>query len=768
MARHLPIHRLLLLLLPQPAGAGEVHEIVLQAKTATACHMAFGNYFWIPRSGLETLGIDASAGVCGGGKKPCGSLAIGVGANRVNRSLSQINPHDGHDACQLCGCDLAYIQFSKGQPRLPADFHPGAKVKMSWSAAPGPPPSPQPPPPPPGPHPPPHPPPGPAPPPWHPDRKLSPKAYTPLPLGAVAPKGWLLEQLLLQANSLAGKMAVSQFPGAKDINQSAWVGGPGTGGNTIQWLPYWTNGQVPLIGLLEAAGKEATDRLDPRLGLRDKVDTYMEFVLTHANKSSGLIGPWQGEGGHWGWDPLNMIRSLYNWMQYRPSKAEAVAKVTLTHLTAVYSEMASGDKTVQEWAKMRWPSFVDVLQWTIDEIVPVYGGNPNVCPLGAAKTIEMLHNASDIWRLEGFAWATYYGETPRGVDGRQATEPLNFPKGPVDGWNVFDHGVNNAEGAMRWPAVMARMNHVNGSVQGSFEENRARMDRMLQTIDTYQGTVAAGMCADEVYCGRSPHRGTETCTVVEQMASLEFAFTTFGTGDYMDRVERLAYNGLPAALTADMETHVYVQQANSVFAGRTTLAAQEADPSLKHHELDNRHSAAHSGWRSFQESKKELAMSGCQACGGGGGGGGGGSKSHVQPEPGGQDRAFDFDHFADSPSGEDMSANYYGVDHFPCCITNFPQGTHTSHRRCHRSVTTRLASLLLNSCPAIVLGFALQVGPSSRSTSFSRRPPAQTRLDLIQTPSSSPSLPRPLRSCQAEVRSRRMVPTLSVILQRFA
>ena len=29
---------------------------------------------------------------------------------------------------------------------------------------------------------------------------------------------------------------------------------------------------------------------------------------------------------------------------------------------------------------------------------------------------------------------------------------------------------------------------------------------------------------------------------------------------------------------------------------------------------------------------------------------------------------------SDSPSGEDQGANFYGVSHFPCCITNFPQG----------------------------------------------------------------------------------------------
>lgn len=28
----------------------------------------------------------------------------------------------------------------------------------------------------------------------------------------------------------------------------------------------------------------------------------------------------------------------------------------------------------------------------------------------------------------------------------------------------------------------------------------------------------------------------------------------------------------------------------------------------------------------------------------------------------------------DTPSGEDQASNFYGVSHFPCCITNFPQG----------------------------------------------------------------------------------------------
>ena len=50
---------------------------------------------------------------------------------------------------------------------------------------------------------------------------LQPRAFELLPLGAVVPDGWLLNQLVLQANSLSGYLSVSTFPGASTVNQSA-------------------------------------------------------------------------------------------------------------------------------------------------------------------------------------------------------------------------------------------------------------------------------------------------------------------------------------------------------------------------------------------------------------------------------------------------------------------------------------------------------------------------------------------------------------------
>ena len=36
---------------------------------------------------------------------------------------------------------------------------------------------------------------------------LVPNKYTPLPMGAVTPKGWLLDQLTIQAEGLSGHLA---------------------------------------------------------------------------------------------------------------------------------------------------------------------------------------------------------------------------------------------------------------------------------------------------------------------------------------------------------------------------------------------------------------------------------------------------------------------------------------------------------------------------------------------------------------------------------
>ena len=69
-------------------------------------------------------------------------------------------------------------------------------------------------------------------------------------------------------------------------------------------------------------------------------------------------------------------------------------------------------------------------------------------PLGGARTVAMLLDASRLFRAKGMDWLGYYSRNGH----------VKFPTGPVPTWNTNDHGVNNAEGALRWPAEVSRLN----------------------------------------------------------------------------------------------------------------------------------------------------------------------------------------------------------------------------------------------------------------------------------------------------------------------
>ena len=145
----------------------------------------------------------------------------------------------------------------------------------------------------------------------------------------------------------------------------------------------------------------------------------------------------------------------------------------------------------------------------------------------------MLLNASAMFMQKGMDWNGYYHQTGE----------VKFPEKAVNVWNTNDHGVNNAEGALRWPPVTYRLT--------GNESDAEQLGFVLSMLDRYHGQVQSLFGADEVLAGRGPNRGTETCAVVELMASLSYGFSVLGGerhnnryNNLMDRVERLAFNAL--------------------------------------------------------------------------------------------------------------------------------------------------------------------------------------------------------------------------------
>ena len=88
--------------------------------------------------------------------------------------------------------------------------------------------------------------------------------------------------------------------------------------------------------------------------------------------------------------------------------------------------------------------------------------------------------------------------------------------------------------------------------------------RMLALLDRYHGLPTGMFTGDECLSGRNPVQGTELCAVVETLYSLEHLLALTGDAAYGDRLERIAFNALPATFAPDMWSHQYDQQVNQV------------------------------------------------------------------------------------------------------------------------------------------------------------------------------------------------------------
>jgi DUF1680 family protein len=133
---------------------------------------------------------------------------------------------------------------------------------------------------------------------------------------------------------------------------------------------------------------------------------------------------------------------------------------------------------------------------------------------------------------------------------------VDFPyKEKQTEWKFQSHVVNNAM-ALKQPALWYQLTHD--------EADREAAMRMIETLDLYHGQATGIFTGDEVLAGKNPSQGTELCAVVEYMFSLETLLAITGVPAFADRLERIAFNALPATFKPDMWAHQYDQQANQV------------------------------------------------------------------------------------------------------------------------------------------------------------------------------------------------------------
>jgi len=333
---------------------------------------------------------------------------------------------------------------------------------------------------------------------------LGPRAYVPLPLGHVKPRGWLLRQLRIQADGLTGHL--DEF--WPDVAQSKWFGGAAEG---WERAPYWLDGAIPTAWLLEDQP------------LMRRITAHIDYIVRH-QRSDGWFGPYPLDAAKQRYDLWAILLANKVLAQYHDATGDdRVLQSSLASMRAVHAGL---DATpLYNWGRFRW----------FEGVIPA---------------LYAYERTGDAWLLE-FARKL----RAQGVDYEKLVASDDFRVGtPRRGlWKWTKHGVNTA---------MATKGAALNWLLDRRQSDRAFASHMIDVLDRHHGQVTGMFTCDECLAGPNPLQGSELCSVVEFMYSLEHLTSVFGDGRYADRLERLAYNALPAEIAPNMWSHQYVQQVN--------------------------------------------------------------------------------------------------------------------------------------------------------------------------------------------------------------
>jgi uncharacterized protein len=340
------------------------------------------------------------------------------------------------------------------------------------------------------------------------ERILNDPMFRPLPLGTIRPLGWLHRQLRLQADSLSGHL--DEF--WPDVADSRWFGGEQEG---WERAPYWLDGVIPLAFLLDDDA------------LKAKVTRYVDYILTHQHED-GWLGPKQSfikatDQEHF--DIWSLFLALKVLVQFHDATGDERVEDAVRRCLQMIDRHIDR-RSLFDWAQFRWFEALIAIFWLYERS-------------GEAWLLDLavkLH-------AQGFNWDDFFQRWPY-------TEAVEKGR-----WSFMSHVVNNAMAIKAHPLW--------GRLSGESRDREA-VYAMLENLDQYHGMVTGVFTGDECLAGLNPSAGTELCAVVETMYSLEILLSLMGDTEFGDRLEKIAFNALPATFSPNMWAHQYDQQVNQV------------------------------------------------------------------------------------------------------------------------------------------------------------------------------------------------------------
>jgi DUF1680 family protein len=334
--------------------------------------------------------------------------------------------------------------------------------------------------------------------------------YLELPIGAIKPQGWLRQMLVKQKEGATGNLD-KLYPIVMG-QRNGWLGGDGD-----QWErgPYWIDGLLPLAYILQ--DKE----------LIAKVKPWVEWSIK-SQTPDGYFGPSKDYGREPGiqrdnsrdwWPKMVMLKVLKQY--YDATGDKRVITLFTNYFKYQLTELPKnklGHWTF--WAEWRAGDNLAIVYWLYN-----ITGDKFLLDLG-----DLMHQ-----QTFDFTGA--------------------FLKGDMLSRVGTAHGVNLAQG-IKEPLIYYQ--------QHPEEKYLQAMKKAFADLTKYNGMAHGLYGADESLHGNNPTQGSELCSAVEMMFSLESSLAITGDIDYADRLEKIAFNALPAQASEDYMTRQYFQQANQV------------------------------------------------------------------------------------------------------------------------------------------------------------------------------------------------------------
>jgi len=283
---------------------------------------------------------------------------------------------------------------------------------------------------------------------------------------------------------------------------SGWLGGDG---ESWERGPYYLDGLVPLAFLLDDES------------LLAEVEKWLGWMLG-SDDENGRFGPKLLDD----WWPFGVALKVLT--QYQEATGDERV-IPLMERFFDYMKRELPSNHFRDWAVVRWADTALSVIWLYNR----------------TGDESLLDLARDVMN-QGYNWSWHFHQFSH----TRKQEEL-FP--------LTTHVVNNAM-AVKTPGVAWEIT--------GWEEHRSAVWRTMEMLDKYHGTAVGVFTGDEHYAGKDPSQGTELCSVVEYMFSLENLMQIFGDPAFGDRLEKIVYNALPGTFSADMWAHQYDQQANQV------------------------------------------------------------------------------------------------------------------------------------------------------------------------------------------------------------